>query len=75
MSCGVGHRQDSDPALLWLWCGLAAVAPIQLLAWEPLYAMGAVLKKKKKEKEKENAGFFFLTLPNNTFFFFKQKLC
>ena len=28
MSCGVGHRQGSDPTLLWLWCGPAATAPI-----------------------------------------------
>ena len=30
--------------LLWLWCGLAAVAPIGTLAWEPLYAMSVALK-------------------------------
>ena len=28
MSCGVGRRRGSDPVLLWLWCRLAAVAPI-----------------------------------------------
>ena len=38
-----------DPALLWLWCRLAAAAPIQPLAWEPPYAVGAVLKKKKEK--------------------------
>ena len=27
-----------DPALLWLWCRPAAIAPIQPLAWEPPYA-------------------------------------
>ena len=32
-----------DPKLLWLWCRLAAVAPIQPLAWEPPYA--AALKR------------------------------
>ena len=47
MSCGVGHRCDSDLALLWLWCRLAAVAPITALAWEPPYVMGAALKRKK----------------------------
>ena len=26
--CGVGHRHSSDPALLWLWPGLTAAAPI-----------------------------------------------
>ena len=28
VSCGVGYRQGSDPMLLFLWCRLAAVAPI-----------------------------------------------
>ena len=28
------------PMLLWLWCRLAARAPIQPLAWEPPYAAG-----------------------------------
>ena len=39
--------------LLWLWCALAAVALIQPLAWESLYATGAALKRKKKKKKKE----------------------
>ena len=34
MSCGVGHRCGSDPALLWLWCRPAAAALILPLAWE-----------------------------------------
>ena len=38
-----------DLALLWLWCRLAAVALIQLLAWEGPYAVGAALKKQKKK--------------------------
>ena len=33
-----------DPALPWLWCRPAAVAPIQPLAWEPPYAAGMALK-------------------------------
>ena len=37
-----------DPALLWLWYRPAATAPIQLLAWEPAYALGADLKRQKK---------------------------
>ena len=41
-------QKGSDLALLWLWCRLAAAAPIQPLAWEPPYAVGAALKKKKK---------------------------
>ena len=48
VSCGVGHRHGSDPALLWLWHRPAAAAPVQPLAWELPYATGAALKKKKK---------------------------
>ena len=45
---------DHDPALLWLWCRLAAVASIQPLAWELPYAAGATLRKeKKKDKKRE----------------------
>ena len=36
-----------DLVLLWLWCRSAAVALIQLLAWEILHALGVALKKKK----------------------------
>jgi len=39
--------------LLWLWHKPTAAAPIQPLAWEPLYATGAALKKRKKEKKKK----------------------
>ena len=57
MSCGVGCRRSSDPALLWLWRRPVATAPIGPLAWEPPYAEGAAQRnsrktKKKKEKEK-----------------------
>ena len=34
--------------LLWLWCSLVAIAPIQLLDWELPYATCMVLKRKKK---------------------------
>ena len=54
MSCGVGQRQGLDLALLWLWHRLVAAAPIQPLAWESPYAVGAVLKKKKKRKKERN---------------------
>ena len=50
MSCDVGHRLGSDPAWLWLWCGLAAAVPILPLAWELPYAAGVVLKRLKKKK-------------------------
>ena len=51
--CGVGHRCRSDPALLWLWCRPAAVAPIGTLSWEPPYAAGACGPEKEKKKKKE----------------------
>ena len=47
MSCSVGHRCGSDPALLWLWHRLAAVALIRPLAWEPPYAASVALKNKQ----------------------------
>ena len=50
LNCGVGRRPSSDPALLWLWCKLAAVAPIRPLAWEPPYATSAALKRRKTHK-------------------------
>ena len=56
MSCGVGHRFSLDPALLWLWCRLEAVAPIQTLAWELPNGLGVALKKKERERERERKG-------------------
>ena len=62
MSCGVGRRHGSDLAWLWLWWRLAAVAPIQPLAWEPPYAAGEAQeiattttkdKKTKRQKKKK----------------------
>ena len=53
MSCCVGHRRGSDPALLWLWHGLMATAPIRPLAWEPPYAAGAAQGKWRKDKQKQ----------------------
>ena len=35
--------------LLWLWCRLAAVAPIRPLAWEPSYAASVPPPKKRKK--------------------------
>ena len=53
MSCGVGHREGLDPALLWLWCRLATGA----LNWPPAgeisCAMGEAQKRQKKKKRKE----------------------
>ena len=39
--------------LLWLWCRLAAAAPIQPLAWKLSYAAGVALKPKKKKKKQK----------------------
>ena len=50
MNCGVGPRRGSDPVSLWLCSRLAAVAPIQPLAWEPPYA--AVVAPSPKEAKK-----------------------
>ena len=52
MSRGIGCNCGSDLLSLWLWCRLAAVDPIQPLAWDLPYAMGVALKiKRKREKE------------------------
>ena len=48
MSYGVGHSRSLDLAWLWLWCRLAAAAPIRSLAWEPPYAAGTALKRQKQ---------------------------
>ena len=53
MSCGVGHRRGSDPALMWLWHRSAATAPIRPLAWEPPYAAGTALEKGKQTNKKK----------------------
>ena len=53
MSCGIGCRRGSDPALLWLWRRLVATAPTGPLDWEPPYAEGAAQGKKKSKKQKK----------------------
>ena len=50
VSCGVGRRRSSNLVVLWLWCRLAAAAPIRSLAWELPSAAGAALKSKKKKE-------------------------
>ena len=62
MSCGVGRRRGSDPALLWLWHRLAAIAPIRPLAWEPPYAVRAAQEMALKKKTQKNQTFFILFL-------------
>ena len=49
MSCGVGRRRGSDPALLRLWLWPAAVALIGPLAWEPPCASDVALKSRKNK--------------------------
>ena len=51
VSCDVGLRWGSHPALLWLRLWLAAIAPTRPLAWELPYVAGAVLKKSQKKKK------------------------
>ena len=53
MSCVVGHRLGSDPALLWLWHRPASTALIRPLEWEPPCATGSSPKKDKKTKKKK----------------------
>ena len=52
MSCGVDCRRGSNPALLWLWHGPVATAPIQPLGWEPPYAVGAAQEMAKTHTHK-----------------------
>ena len=52
VSCGVGCRHGSDPALLRLWRRPVATAPIRPLAWEPPYAVGAAQEKAKRQQQK-----------------------
>jgi len=51
MSCGVGCRCGSDPALLWLWRRLVAMAPIQPLAWETSTCRRGSPRNSKKKKK------------------------
>ena len=57
VSC-CGHRCGSDPEVLWLWCRLVAVAPIQALAWEPTHAAGMALKSKKAKQQQQKRNSF-----------------
>ena len=68
MSCDVGHKRGSDPALLWLWRRPMAMAPIPPLAWEPPYAAVMSLEKakrqppQKKKKKKKPQKLYYLKL-------------
>ena len=58
VSCGVGQRCGSDPALLWLWRRPESTAPIRPLAWEPPCAAGSGPRKGKKKKKPKKKFFF-----------------
>ena len=70
------HCMSQMLELLWLWCGLAAVAPIGPLACEPSYASGAGQREnKQKTKTKKKMmilsysireGYFWLFLYRST---------
>ena len=53
MSCGMGHRHDSDPELLWLWHMPAAAALICPLTWELPYATSVALKQKTNKQQQQ----------------------
>ena len=59
------HQWVKDLALLWLGSRPAAVAPIRPLAWEPLYAAGAALKRKKKKENHQRERFRVLRRSSN----------
>ena len=73
VSCGVDCRCSSDPALLLLWCRLAAVAPIRPLAWKLPCATGEALKGKAKQNQNKtkqhtkskNKQFWFCNSPSH----------
>ena len=49
--CELWYRSKTwlRSSLLWLWCKLTAIAPIQPLAWELPHASSAALKRKKEK--------------------------
>ena len=51
MSCDVGCRPSSDPALLWLWLWPAGFSSDWTLSLGTSTCCGGSPKKKKKEKE------------------------
>ena len=76
MSCGVGHRHNLDPALLWLWHRPVAIDPIRPLAWEPPYATGVVLRRPKTDKQtKKRQGQTKWTLLKKTNIRSQANLC
>ena len=62
MSCAVGCRHSSVPALLWLWHRPAATALTGSLAWEPPYSEGTALKSQKKKEKKVRSHLFSMVM-------------
>ena len=56
MSCGVGGRRGSDPALLWLWCRPAVVAQIRPPSLGTSICCGNSPRNDKKTKKKSAFG-------------------
>ena len=75
VNCGVGHRCSSD--LVWLWCRLAAIAPIWHLDWELPHVSGEVLKRPKTNNPQKpknvNTQFLISSSPND--FYNWKPLC
>ena len=53
-----------------VWRRPAATTPIQPVAWEPPYAVGAVQKKKKKKKKKKKRHFLSVSFDS-----FEEVVC
>ena len=66
MSFGVGLRCGWDPSLPWL----AALAPVQPLAWERPYAPGMALKRQTDRKKEEKEGQIKIMFSNQCFCIF-----
>ena len=62
MSCGVGLRFGSDPALLWLWGRLVATALIRPLPWEFHMSWEAALEKAKRQRKKKKENLKYKTI-------------
>ena len=51
MTCGVGLRRNSEPALLGLWHRPGTIAPIRPLACELPYSTGAALERQQQQQQ------------------------
>ena len=52
MSCGVGHRRSSNPALLWLWAQAGSYSSDQTPSLGTYICRGSSPRKGKKKKKK-----------------------